>query len=213
MPFAQVVREYPTCLAIAIFLPVTQQLCGINAIMLYAPQILEAMDLGISISLGGILTAFWNFLSTLSSLPFVDTLGRRPLLIGGFLGVAAGNLMVAAGFSIGNNVLCGVGLIVYLLGFELGPGPLYFVVVTEVFESRVKARLNGLSNALLWGMNLVISLFYLSVSAALGTVATFYCFLVVSLLGAGLSYAYVPETKGRVLSELHAELRRQPFPL
>jgi sugar porter (SP) family MFS transporter len=211
MSFATIATEYRSCLLLAILLPVCQQLCGINAIILYAPQILDDAGFGTSLTLGSILTSAWNFVTTLVSLPLVDSLGRRPLLISGFALVAIGNLLAGWGFADHRSNLCVVGLVVFLLGFEVGPGPLYYVVTSELFEPRVKARLNGLSNALVWGMNLVISLFYLSVSTAIGAANTFFIFMIVSCIGVAVCFALVPETKGRDLSAIHASLRKRAF--
>jgi MFS family permease len=68
-----------------------QQLSGINAVIYYAPEIFAhaGFDSGKVQTLATVGVGTVNFVTTILVMYLIDTLGRRPLLVLGFVGTAA----------------------------------------------------------------------------------------------------------------------------
>ena len=65
------------------------------------------------------------------------------------------------------------GMIFYILGFELGPGPLFYVMATQDFPKQLVNQGLALSNTLLYILNIIISFVFPIMNASLGTCITF----------------------------------------
>ena len=65
------------------------------------------------------------------------------------------------------------GMIFYILGFELGPGPLFYVMATQDFPTQLVDQGLALSNTLLYILNIIISFVFPIMNASLGTGITF----------------------------------------
>lgn len=87
-------------LTIAIVLAIVQQLTGINAVFFYAPTIFEQSGIGTDASFSqAILVGLINVVFTVIAIGLIDTLGRRPLLLGGLSGIVVSMFVLSFGFS------------------------------------------------------------------------------------------------------------------
>mmetsp|Transcript_115114 Transcript_115114/g.245990 ORF Transcript_115114/g.245990 Transcript_115114/m.245990 type:complete len:491 (+) Transcript_115114:68-1540(+) len=133
----------------------------------------------------------------------IDDLGRRPLLLVsaggctislGFLGLAG-----VASFPVGWHL---AGTILYFLFFETGLGPVTYVFVGEVLDTKMRSK--GLSIALFFSrgfMGTVLLVFPLMhTQLSMGVFLFVICALNVILFP--LLWARVPETKGMVLEKM-----------
>lgn len=86
-------------LAIGLVIGILQQITGINSVFFYAPMIFEQSGVGEDASFS---QAIWvgviNLVFTLIAIRLIDTLGRRPLLIGGVSGIIVCMSLLAYGF-------------------------------------------------------------------------------------------------------------------
>ena len=86
-------------LIIGIIIAVAQQVSGINAVYFYAPTIFEQSGVGTN---AAFTQAVWigiiNVVFTLLAIMLIDKLGRKPLLIGGLLGVFVSMSICSWGF-------------------------------------------------------------------------------------------------------------------
>jgi len=185
---------------IGLLLAVAQQLTGINAFMYYAPAIFSAAnvknDVAPTIGLGA-----WNFVTTFISTFLVDRLGRRPLLLVGTLIMTVSNLSLAifnlalAGDKSALGALSIVFLLIFVLGFETGEGPLFWVVCAELFRPEIKGAGLSTLNALTWIFNLMLTLGFLPAQTALGQSGVFFIFGGTGLFCLILMYFILPETR------------------
>jgi MFS family permease len=93
-------RIFALTFLIAIIVAVAQQITGVNAIYFYAPTVFHQAGAGINASLLqasviGVLNLGFTFLAFF----LVDRVGRRPLLLGGLIGIVISMMIVGAGFS------------------------------------------------------------------------------------------------------------------
>ncbi|GIQ88669.1 sugar/inositol transporter, partial [Kipferlia bialata] len=211
-----VIREYPRCFWVSIILAFGQQMCGINAIILYAPTIFTAAGFGDSAAVAGSVgVGAWNFVTTLMAIPLVGKYGRKTLLTSGFSLVLLGNIMVFIGFTFmagtASGIVMTIALAIFLLGFEIGPGPLFYVLVGEMYPMRIKKKMMSLVNVMLWTWNLVIVLVFPLVTDALGDDQQGYPFLAFGVIAMGTIiglHILAVETRGKTIAEMEDLMHR-----
>lgn len=85
--------------AIAAIVAVAQQITGVNAIYFYAPTVFHQTGAGINASLlQASVIGLLNLAFTLVAFFLVDRVGRRPLLLGGLVGIFISMIVVGFGF-------------------------------------------------------------------------------------------------------------------
>lgn len=204
-------------IVIGVVVAATNQLAGVNAILYYAPTMLKKAGFGDSsaiLSSVGIGGAFLLF--TLLGLLLVDFLGRRPLLIGGTLIVAASLVGIGVLYLFPQSTLVGqllvVGLIVYEGVFAASLGISIWLINSEVFPSHVRGKAQSFGTVTHWGLDLIISLVVLSVISALSATFLFWAFAVFALAGAIVLWRLLPETKSRTLEQIEYGLETGAMP-
>ena len=198
-------------LAICVANACALQLTGINAVMFYCAKFLEASGVSQKI-LGTVVIMFWNFLTTLVSLFLSDRAGRRKLLVPSVGTLTVSMLLLTAVVTLTPKMNAAVGsalafllLAVYIAGFEVGPGTLFWVVCNEVFPEEISQRGFGFINALQWAFTLLVTFTFPSLQNALGG----YVFLIFGVPGAFITaflYLCLPETKQRSRAAIATQL-------
>jgi sugar porter (SP) family MFS transporter len=202
-------------LIVGIGLAIFQQVTGINTVIYYAPIILQTA--GISSASGAILATAGigvvNVLMTLLSLPLIDRLGRRPLLLTGIAGMAVTLSALSLSFHISAQpgVLAWVAVISmmgYVASFAISLGPIFWLLISEIYPLRVRSSSEGLAATFNWGSNLVVTLTFLSLVRWMGASRTFLLYALFAVAAWIFSYRFVPETRGRTLEEIERLWRR-----
>ena len=189
------------------------QASGINTIIYFAPTILERTAFAAAASiLATVGIGVVNVGMTLVGMALVDRIGRKPLLLSGLVGMivalgALGAVFLVPGNS-GLQAWIALGcLILYIASFALSIGVLVFLVPPEIFPLRVRGKAAGLALFINWGTNFVITLTFLSLISAIGEAGTFWFYGGICVVFWLFGYFFVPETKGRSLEEIEADLR------
>lgn len=195
MTYLPVSRAY----MVGVLVAVAQQLTGINAFMFYGPDIFKTagVDNPIAATIG---IGAWNFVTTFASTFLVDRLGRRPLLLIGtfFMAIATVALALVSQLVHTKSVegpLSIVLLFLFILGFELGEGPLFWVVCTELFDDDMKSSALSNLNVTVWVFNLMLTFGFLPVKNHIGQSGVFWIFGGVGVACVTLMYMFLPETK------------------
>ena len=118
------------------------QMVGVNAVIYYAPSILE--DAGFSASAAILATTgvgIVNMLVTLCALLLIDRLGRRPLLLIGMSGVLLSLLVLGGAYLLPGDpsavgFLLVAGLMVYIASFAASLGIAIWLLNSEVYRWR-----------------------------------------------------------------------------
>lgn len=66
-----------------------------------------------------------------------------------------------------------IGMLLFILGFESGPGPLFFVMASQDFPPELVDQGTSVANILLWLFNIVIAFFFPLITDSLGGGVTF----------------------------------------
>ena len=146
-----------------------------------------------------------NVLMTVLSLWLIDRLGRRPLMLGGLVGMSASLAILGFSFfstSLAIEAAALGGLIVYVAFFAVSLGPCAWLIISEIFPQGIRGRAMGIAVFANWLCNYIVSLTFLSMLEVLGNGQTFWLYAAICLLGLWFVYKMVPETKGKTLDEI-----------
>jgi len=207
-------------LVIGIGLAMFQQITGINTVIYFAPQIFEAAGLS-SASVSILATAgvgAVNVALTIVSMWLIDRAGRRALLLWSLGGMAVTLLILAGGFAFGTSGASGwitvLSVAAYVAFFAVGLGPVFWLLIAEIFPLAVRGRAMSLATISNWGFNLVVTITFLGLIDLFGRTGTFLLYAVLTLVALVFTAVLVPETKGRSLEEIEDALegRQAPVP-
>ena len=129
----------------------------------------------------------------------------------------AGSLAaLSAGFAFGATgalaALTVASLCVYVAFFAIGLGPIFWLLIAEIFPLRVRGRAMSLATITNWGFNLIVTISFLGLVDALGRPGAFALYLILTIAALVFSWRLVPETKGRSLEEIEAALEGETEP-
>jgi sugar porter (SP) family MFS transporter len=199
---------------IGVALAVFQQITGINTIIYYAPTLLSSAGLGNSAALlANVVNGAVNVLMTIVAIRLLDRVGRRPLLLGGTTGMAVGMIVVALTFAIGGSHLHGdtayvaiAGLLLYTGSFAVGLGPVFWLLISEIYPVRIRGQAMSVATMANWGANFVVTVSFLTLLSAIGNAGTFFLFGGLSIVALAYFQRQVPETKNRSLQDIERDL-------
>jgi sugar porter (SP) family MFS transporter len=201
-------------LVVGLGLAVFQQITGINAVIYYAPTILESTGFGgVTSILATVGIGTINVVMTVVAIALVDRVGRRRLLLVGVGGMVVtlavlGTVFYLPGFGSVLGVVATVSLMLFVSFFAIGLGPVFWLLISEIYPLSVRGSAMGVVTVANWGANLLVSLTFPVLTAGIGTPSTFWLFGLCSLAGLAFVYRVVPETKGRSLEDIETDLRQ-----
>jgi MFS transporter, SP family, galactose:H+ symporter len=202
-------RRLRAAMVVGLTLAVLQQFAGINTVIYYAPTIMQ--DTGLSASnaiLYSVFIGIINFGTTIVSLRLIDRVGRRPLLLVSLLGMFGSLLVLGLAFVADwSSVIILLFILLYIVAFAVGMGPVFWVLLGEIFPTQNRAAGVSAGSTTNWTANFAVSLAFLPLLSAIGTGETFWLFAVVCAFGIWFVGRYVPETKDREFPEVDAELQ------
>lgn len=193
------------------------QITGNNALLYYAPTILVQAGFGdnasVLASIGGITLVN---ISTIFGIFMVDRVGRRRFLLwmvpgsavamaimallfmGGVPEASATQYLLIACMAIYMALNCSFGVCLWLINAEVYP----------LFVRGKGASVGAFSH---WSFDLVVTLTTLTLINALGTAGAFWLYALISCTAVVFIIRYVPETKGRSLEQIEADLKNGIF--
>jgi hypothetical protein len=100
-------------------------------------------------------------------------------------------------------------MMLYVASFAISLGPIFWLLIAEIYPTAVRSSAEGLSATFNWGSNLLVSLTFLTLLEAMGASRTFWLYGVFAIGAWIFSYYLVPETKGRTLEEIEEFWRKR----
>lgn len=196
-------------------LAVLQQVTGINTIIYYAPTVFQMVDYG-SASASILATAgigIVNVLATLFALLVIDRWGRRRLLLSGLIGMTICLCILGVGFRLNESGellgrIVGLSLAGYIGFFAIGLGPVFWLMISEIFSLGVRARAMSIATFANWIANLIVALTFLHLAEVAGAGIVFFAYAILSAAALVFAWYLVPETKGRILEDIGDEMRQ-----
>uniref|UniRef100_A0A8C4REI9 Proton myo-inositol cotransporter n=1 Tax=Erpetoichthys calabaricus TaxID=27687 RepID=A0A8C4REI9_ERPCA len=105
------------------------------------------------------------------------------------------------------------GLILYLVFFAPGMGPMPWTVNSEIYPLWARSTGNACSAGVNWIFNVLVSLTFLHVAEYLTYYGAFFLYSGLAALGFLFIYGCLPETKGRRLEEIESLFENQLYQL
>jgi sugar porter (SP) family MFS transporter len=199
---------------VGVALAVFAQVTGINTVIYYAPTLLQNAGFGNSSALlANVGNGIVNVGLTLVAIRVIDKVGRRPLLIFGSAGMAVALTVIAIVFFIGGDHLHGTGavvaivaLAVYTGSFAIGLGPVFWLLISELYPQRVRGAAMSVATIANWAANFVVTISFLTLLDAITNGGTFLLFAFLTTVALVYFIRQVPETKGRTLQDIERQL-------
>ena len=190
----------------AMALHVGQQLCGINAVFYYSTMFFEGV-----ISnplLGTTLVAAINVVATYVAIVLMDQCGRKALLTVSASGMLLGVLAITLALYGFLPKLVALGAVmVYVAFFEVGLGPIPWLVVAEMFDARHIDAAQSVACQVNWLCNFLVGAAFPAVNKSLGPL----CFLpfgVILALTLLFVLVILPETRGKSVEDIQEAMQR-----
>lgn len=194
-------------LFLAVAMAVLQQITGINTVLFYGSVIFkeqvggqsDSAAIGANVAIGLV-----NFLATIVALWVIDKAGRRPLLMisAGVMAICQAALGAAfllspppAYLVLGIMLVCGAA-------FAVGLGPGTWVLMAEIFPTRVRGRAMSIATVSLWAACTALTMTFLTLARALTPTGAFWVYGVMCVITFFVVWRMLPETKGKTLEEI-----------
>jgi SP family sugar porter-like MFS transporter len=197
-------RRYARPVFLGIGLAVLQQWCGINVIFNYAQEVFTAAGYNLSSMLFNIMvTGFVTLIFTVAAIATVDGLGRRALMLAGcgglavlYVGVGAAYYFHVHGFVILLLVAAAIAC------YSMTLAPVTWVLLSEIFPNKIRSTGMSVATTFLWSACFVLTYTFPILNQSLGSARIFWLYALICLIGFGIIFKWVPETKGRTLEAI-----------
>ncbi|MDO5977890.1 sugar porter family MFS transporter [Flavivirga spongiicola] len=187
---------------IGILLPMFAHLSGIAAIMYFAPNIInESVQSVESAFLGAVLVGVINCAFTFVAIMNIEKFGRRKLLLIGVIGAFISLSGVGVLFAIGSKFVI-IPLLMYVASFAFSFGPIVWVIISEIFPTRIRGLAVSLGSFSLMVTGFVITLTNPILIKTVMPSGTFFIYAALTLPAIWFIWKFVPETKGKTLEEI-----------
>jgi len=215
-PFAILDKKYAKALYVGLSVVLFQQLTGQPSVLYYATQTFEAAGWSTqgASNIAVVVGVFKLFMTGIAVWK-VDSLGRRPLLLGG-VSVITLSLMVlalaspdfagpgveAVALSETQARISVAAIFLYVGAYQVSFGPIAWLLVGEVFPTKVRSQAVGIATLLNFGSNFIVSLNLPYAIEQIGIKSTYFGFASIGVLSVASIYFSVVETKGKTLEEI-----------
>jgi sugar porter (SP) family MFS transporter len=197
-----------------VLLAVFQQITGINTVIYYAPTLLHQAGLGNAASLlANVGNGAVNVAMTIVAIRLIDRVGRRVLLIGGTIGMTVALFVVTLTFAFGEgplgrtaSIVAVASLAVYTGSFAIGLGPVFWLLISEIYPVRTRGSAMSVATIANWSANFVVAISFLTLLNAITNAGTFLLMGVLSVVAVAYFIRKVPETEGLSLEEIEREM-------
>ncbi|WSQ14039.1 sugar porter family MFS transporter [Streptomyces sp. NBC_01231] len=192
---------------------IVQQITGVNTIMYYGTQILTDAGFAADSALtANIANGVISVLATFVGIWLLGRVNRRPMLMTGQIGTTTALLLIGV-FSLvlpsgDGRAYAVLAMTVTFLAFQQGAiSPVTWLMLSEIFPMRMRGFGMGVAAVVLWLTNFAIGLVFPSLVSGIGISNTFFLFVAAGVVALLFVKRCVPETRGRSLETLEAELR------
>lgn len=204
-------------LIIGLGLAILQQATGVNTVIYYAPAIFKAAGLGsataaIAATAGiGVV----NVVMTAVAIWLLDRVGRKPLLIWSVVGMTVALVLLGMGFAFTSDAaataggalgrITGISLIVFVASFAIGMGPVFWLLIAEIYPLKTRAVAMSVATVANWAANWLVAATFLTLASKLGKAGVFWLYALMGVLTWIFVVRLVPETKGKTLEQIQEE--------
>ncbi|KZM27816.1 uncharacterized protein EKO05_0011017 [Ascochyta rabiei] len=189
-----------------------QQWSGINAVLYYAPSIFSQLGLtGNTTSLLATgVVGIVMFLATIPAVLYIDRVGRKPVLVIGAIGMGVSHIIIA--IILAKNIdnfhnAPGAGwaavvmVWLFVIHFGYSWGPCAWILIAEIWPISTRPYGTALGGSSNWMNNFIIGQITPDLLEKI-TYGTYILFGLLTFVGSGFIWFFVPETKRLSLEEM-----------
>jgi len=201
-------------LGIGIALGFIIQFTGVNAFMYYTPMILKETGMGTHAALiATIGNGLVAVVATLIGMWLINRLGRRTILLMGLTVVVLAQIFlgVVMNFmphSLLQSYLALGGVLMFLFFMQMCIGPVYWLLMSELFPTHVRGLMNGISVGIFWIFNAIVAFAFPLMLSVMGGM-TFFLFAVINIGSIVFCTLWLPETKGMTLEQIEQFMQQR----
>jgi SP family xylose:H+ symportor-like MFS transporter len=197
-------------LLVGIALAALQQWTGINILFNYAAEVYRSAGYGADdIFLNIVITGAINLVFTVLAMVLVDRLGRRLMMLAGCIGIGVSHLLCAWAYHAQWRGAVVLTLTLSAIAcYALTLAPITWVLIAEIFPRRIRSQ--GVSTAVsaLWIASFLLTYTFPILMQIEGTAGVFLTYGLICLAGFVFVAVFIPETKGRTLEQIGADITR-----
>lgn len=188
-------------------LQVAQQFSGINAVFYYSTSFFEGVIENPLV--GTTIVGAVNVLATYAALLLMDSCGRKSLILWSSAGMFFSCVIIVMSLlGYFSNMLALVAVNAYVIFFEIGLGPIPWLIVAEMFDGKYVAVAMSICCQVNWAGNFIIGLVFPYMNQYLGAYS-FGPFALILAICFLFALFILPETQGTTPDELVAEMTRR----
>jgi MFS family permease len=202
-------KKFLACALHSLALVFSQQFSGINAVLTNLNAIFAEANSSLKPSVSASIVALVHVVATIFCSFIVEKIGRTKTWT-----IACFDETLALLLLWMNYVwdlwptLPLIGLILYMIGFGLGLGPIVWTVIPELFPDSVRSYFVAISVNINWLFGGLLTFLWPSMKESMGSGWTFFLFAVVCFMSGIYGIFLMPETKGKGIGqtlEVHNE--------
>lgn len=219
---------YPRPLTIGCGLMLLQQITGQPSVLYFQTNIFKSAGFGGHAAVDSVLVGAVKLVATLFTAFRVEAYGRRPLLFAGIGMMTFALAVIGSAFLFRTcktpgvsvdfckdtdialpqawGVATVIGLMVYVSGYQVGFGPISWLMVSEVFPLKVRGAAMSIAAITNFAANIAMTFSNSALIDALTTSGVFWMYFGFSIASLVFVYFFVPETKGKTLEEIEVML-------
>jgi sugar porter (SP) family MFS transporter len=219
LTFIQTMVRYRQQIYLALFLSVTQQLCGQTNILSYGPIIFAQVGADEDVGWSTLAIGIVKFIVTLLVIWKIEYLGRRFLLLAGMTIIALGLLCLIIAFGGYQNPdtwsartssfqLALPGVLMVVCGYSMSFGPLTWLLTSELFPTEIRGRALGASTIVTYLCASLVTNTFLSAQSWWGPSKVFAIYFICTAMGIVFSYLAIPDTGEKTVEEVEEAIHQ-----
>jgi len=220
--------RYPKPLIIGCGLVFFQQVTGQPSVLYFATNIFKMAGFAGAAAWSSVGVGLVKLVATLFTVFKVDSYGRRQLLLWGIAGMIVALALLGTAFSFREvhgdevtlpkawSIVTVLALMIYVSAYQVGFGPISWLMISEIFPLGVRGSALSTAAMVNFGSNILMTLCQTALMDALTPSGAFFLYLALAVVSIVFVGGMVPETKGKTLEQIEAEMTRgkarEPYP-
>lgn len=188
--------HYRPAVIAVIAVMLTQQLTGINSIVMYSVKLLSGI-LPTTAALLTVAVSALNVIITVLCAPLSDKFGRKTCILLSIGGMGINSILLALGIYYNVKILAAVATLLFVASFAVGLGPVPFILANELVGPEAVGATQSWALAANWIATFLVSQFFPILNEAWGRGRVYYLFAALAAVLGGFIAWWVPETKGK----------------
>ena len=200
---------------LAMLMGLTQQITGVNAIVYFAPTLMNQVGMSTQNSVyTSIVIGTVSVIACIVGLQLMDRVGRKRLLMIGLTGNVISLLVLSVTYSFADEsstmAMVSLAFMALFIAFQQAAvSPTTWLLISELVPSQVRGLGMGIAGLSLWITNWAVAQYFLPIVEWLTGPWAFALFAGFGAVAIGYTKVLIPETMGRSLDEVSAEMRKR----